>query len=296
MDLRSLRYAITLADELHFGRAARRHFISAQPFGRHIQRLERELRIKLFERTSRRVTLTPAGERVITEARAILVALDTLAEMDTPPRGEQTTIGVLGFGLAESSPMFIDIFRAQLTGVAVAHRELAITDQYAAIQRNQVDAGIVQYVGPIDGLVFHKVLSMPRVAVVPTRSPYADAERLSERDVENAAWVPFATGHPGLSLWAGPAAQRSRADAAVSNPAAVPVAVSMTGRLGLHGAAASRFYPHPEVRFVPLDGPPCDIAVATRATDTRPVATAIRTAAQLVAGGGEPRIAQFAVP
>ncbi|HUY47618.1 MAG TPA: LysR family transcriptional regulator [Streptosporangiaceae bacterium] len=55
MDLQELRYAVTLADELHFGRAARRHFISEQPFGRRIQRLEREAGCLLFERTSRRV-------------------------------------------------------------------------------------------------------------------------------------------------------------------------------------------------------------------------------------------------
>ncbi|WP_433179602.1 LysR family transcriptional regulator [Actinoallomurus sp. CA-150999] len=42
MDIRSLRYAITLAEELHFGRAAQRHYISAQPFGRRIQDLERD--------------------------------------------------------------------------------------------------------------------------------------------------------------------------------------------------------------------------------------------------------------
>jgi DNA-binding transcriptional LysR family regulator len=43
MEIRSLRYAVTLADELHFGRAAQRHFISAQPLGRTIQQLEREV-------------------------------------------------------------------------------------------------------------------------------------------------------------------------------------------------------------------------------------------------------------
>ena len=43
MDIRTLRYVVTLAEELHFGRAAKRHFISAQPFGQHVQRLEREV-------------------------------------------------------------------------------------------------------------------------------------------------------------------------------------------------------------------------------------------------------------
>ncbi|MEV4168893.1 LysR family transcriptional regulator [Nonomuraea sp. NPDC049709] len=81
MEIRSLRYAVTLAEELHFGRAAQRHFIAAQPFGRHIQRLEREVGRRLFERTSRRVVLTSAGERLIAEARRVLAAVDALAEV-----------------------------------------------------------------------------------------------------------------------------------------------------------------------------------------------------------------------
>jgi DNA-binding transcriptional LysR family regulator len=81
MEIRSLRYAVTLAEELHFGRAARRHFIAPQPFGRHIQRLEREVGRRLFERTSRRVVLTPAGERLVAEARRVLAAVDGLAEV-----------------------------------------------------------------------------------------------------------------------------------------------------------------------------------------------------------------------
>jgi hypothetical protein len=78
VDFQSLRYAITLAEELHFGRAAQRHYIGAQPFGRRIHELERELGVRLFERTSRRVTVTPAGARIVAEARAIVDAADAL--------------------------------------------------------------------------------------------------------------------------------------------------------------------------------------------------------------------------
>src|SRR5882757_8660587 len=98
VDIQSLRYAVTLAEELHFGRAAQRHFISQQPFGRHIQRLENELGFALFNRTSRRVTLTAAGERVVTEARTILADFDGLIEMRRfdEPAAETLTVGVLG--------------------------------------------------------------------------------------------------------------------------------------------------------------------------------------------------------
>ncbi|MEV0406579.1 LysR family transcriptional regulator [Actinoallomurus sp. NPDC050550] len=105
MDIRSLRYAITLAEELHFGRAAQRHYIGAQPFGWHIKELERELGVRLFERTSRRVAVTPVGRRVLAEARAIVEAVDALtdshrwAESDE----EDPTIGVLG-GVVDKAP------------------------------------------------------------------------------------------------------------------------------------------------------------------------------------------------
>jgi DNA-binding transcriptional LysR family regulator len=284
VDIRSLRYAVTLAEELHFGRAARRHYISAQPFGRHIQRLERELGVTLFERTSRRVALTPAGEHVIAEARAILAAADALTELQqyAEPESGGLTIGVLGFGLAEHWPEFIDILGTCLPTRAFAHRDLDLVDQYDAIRFGQVDVGIVQYVGPVDGLAFDRVLSVPRVAVVPTRSPYADADRLSAADVVDAAWVSVASSHPALTAWAGPAAQATRSAALVRNPAAIPAAVSTTGKLAVHAAAAAHFYPRPDVRFVPLDGPPCEIAIATRETDSRSTTTAVRRAARLL--------------
>ena len=79
MDIRTLQYVVTLAEELHFGRAAQRHFISAQPFGQYVQRLEREVGARLFERSSRRVTVTPAGARFVDGARDVLQHLDRLA-------------------------------------------------------------------------------------------------------------------------------------------------------------------------------------------------------------------------
>jgi DNA-binding transcriptional LysR family regulator len=71
-----LRYFVTVAEERHFGRAAARLHMTTPPLSQRIAELEASIGVRLFERTSRRVTLTPAGERLLHEARAVLQAMD----------------------------------------------------------------------------------------------------------------------------------------------------------------------------------------------------------------------------
>lgn len=285
MDLQELRYAVTLADELHFGRAARRHFISEQPFGRHIRRLEREVGCRLFERTSRRVSLTSAGERLVADACRVLAMVDGLADLARQEnRGTegQVTLGVLGFGLAERWGVLLELVSSQVPDLEFRYRELDLVSQHEAVRLGYVDIGIVQDVGLVDGLVFDHVLTMPRVAVVPSRSPYADAVCLTASEAAEAPWISVADGHPGMRAWAGPAAQAGGAGTAVRSPAAIPTAVATTGRLGLHAQGAARYYPRPDVRFIPTEGPPCKIVLATREGDRRPPVTAFQRAVRLV--------------
>ena len=76
METRELRYFVAVAEELHFGRAARRLGIAQPPLSRAIRQLERRLDVTLLERTSRTVTLTEAGSVLLREGRAALDAVD----------------------------------------------------------------------------------------------------------------------------------------------------------------------------------------------------------------------------
>ena len=72
MELRQLRYLVTLADERHFTRAAARLHIAQPALSQQVRRLEDEVGIALVDRTTRHVSLTPAGERLVERARRAL--------------------------------------------------------------------------------------------------------------------------------------------------------------------------------------------------------------------------------
>jgi DNA-binding transcriptional LysR family regulator len=87
LDIRSLRYFVAVAEELHFTRAAARIFVAQQALSREIQRFERQLGSPLFARTTRQVTLTPEGRRLLPRARELVALHDLIrAEIREPAR------------------------------------------------------------------------------------------------------------------------------------------------------------------------------------------------------------------
>jgi DNA-binding transcriptional LysR family regulator len=98
LDVRLLRYFVAVAEELHFTRAASRLFVAQQALSRDIQRLEERAGVPLLERTTRRVTLTPAGEQLLVRARELLALHDqTLRELQGLTN--RIVVDVVGHGL-----------------------------------------------------------------------------------------------------------------------------------------------------------------------------------------------------
>ncbi|WAA65046.1 LysR family transcriptional regulator [Microbacterium oxydans] len=147
MELRQLRYFLAVADELHFGRAAQKLHMSQPPLSVQVGRLEREAGVALFERTTRRVTLTPAGRHLQERARRIIDEVDDVrAEMRAYVDGlaGQLTAGFVSSANYTVLPEVAQLFRARRPNVALSLVPLTSGEQFARLREGSLDVGIVR--------------------------------------------------------------------------------------------------------------------------------------------------------
>jgi len=97
MELRHLRHFIAVAEELHFARAAERLGMEQSPLSHSIRNLEAELKVKLFQRTTRRTWLTGAGKQLYSEAKRILTDID-VATASLRAEGDEPAVIRLALG------------------------------------------------------------------------------------------------------------------------------------------------------------------------------------------------------
>lgn len=148
MELRHLRYFVTLAEELHFSRAAERLDIAPPTLTIQIQEIERTLSAKLFARTKRSVALTPAGEVFLVEARSVLAQFARAENVGRRAgRGEIGRIEIGYVGSAAYSGVLQDQtsrFRSAWPEVELNARELRIGDVVAQVKEGQLDVGFIR--------------------------------------------------------------------------------------------------------------------------------------------------------
>ena len=174
MELRHLRYFVAVAEELHFGHAAKRLNISQPPLSAQIAALEDELGVRLLDRSKRHVLLTEAGRRFLAEARIALAQAVHAAEV--AQRAQRGDLGELRIGLYASAPLTLGVsgalaaFRAELPGVTLLLRELNSSAQLEQLQGRALDLGFIrQHDRPSlpSGFAALEVVREPLVALLP---------------------------------------------------------------------------------------------------------------------------------
>ena len=110
LEIRTLRYFVAVAEELSFTRAAERLFVAQQAISRDVQKLERRLGATLFDRTTRRVALTPDGQRLLADARELIAIHDRIAEGSSAVSPRPITVDLLSEGRL-TGPRFLQALR-----------------------------------------------------------------------------------------------------------------------------------------------------------------------------------------
>jgi DNA-binding transcriptional LysR family regulator len=169
MELRQLEIVVALGEELHFGRAADRVHLSQPALTQALARFEGQLGARLFERSSRRVTITPAGAELLPRARALLDQADEAALIvGRIARGEQGTVrlGVVGTAMLDLLPVLVRGVGARHPDIGLDIRELTGATQVEELRHGRIDLGLLHVASdnPPEGLAVSQ-LRMERLAV-----------------------------------------------------------------------------------------------------------------------------------
>ena len=185
MESRPLRYFVAVAEELNFARAAERLGISPPPLSRAIRRLETELGVTLFERTTHSVALTPAGAVLLTEAR---IALDALQAAGRRAQRAAATepklvLAVKADGDAGLLEPMLARFASEPEAVPVAIRLCGWHEQPRLLRLGEADVALVHEPFDRTGLDTETLVTEPRVAALAATHPLAARDRLVLADL-----------------------------------------------------------------------------------------------------------------
>lgn len=195
MELRTLRYFVAVAEELHFGRAAARLHMSQPPLSRAIKRLEADVGALLLARSPAGVTLTPVGRVLLDEARALLDRADLVRDRVSAAAGPATlTVGILGDGTDPGISALAAAHRRGRPGMDIRVRDTDLTDPTCGLRAGLVDVALTR--GPFDetALTVRVLRTDPVGAVLRADDPLARRARLRLAELSDRRWFRFPPG------------------------------------------------------------------------------------------------------
>lgn len=287
MELKDLQYFIVVGEELHFARAAARLHIVPAAVSQRIRGLERELGVRLFERTSRSVRLTSAGERLLVNARTIVSGVGDMTALARALGAGASDQVALGFS-PNLSP-FVARFLAAIVdahpGLDIVGRSMWGAEALAGVRSGALTAALVR--GPVTeaGLVVVAFGSYEdSFLAVPAGDALARRRRISLTALEGRAvlvnerdaaprihdtTVQFFAEYGVAPLWRHHRVQEYEQE--------MTLVAAGVGATLVHSHQATTSYPGVVIRPLVQPGPRYDLQVMCRSADTSAVARTIRT-------------------
>lgn len=194
LETRELTYFVVVAEELHFGRAAQRLGMAQPPLSRAVQRLERRLGVALLERTSRAVSLTPAGAVLLAESRTALAAVEAAARRAQRAGQPVTrlTVAMKPDGDAGLLERILPRYRCDPDALDVEVVVSGIGEQARMLRDGWVDVAFLPAHGDLTGFDTERLLALGQVAVLPRGHRLADRAALVLADLDGEPQLPAA--------------------------------------------------------------------------------------------------------
>lgn len=290
--LRELRYFLAVAEELSFTRAAERLHVAQQALSAAIRRIEDDLGVRLFTRTTRHVALTTAGEVLVEGARDVIAAAErALERVHEVAEGRAGRLTV-GFSTAAGG---VEVVRALIRGYSKAAPNVDLRtvqfdfgDPSAGLADGSAAVAFVFGPLPVDGLSAMTLIEEPRLVAVSPDHPFAARESVHASELAGQPWlrVPAADG-PWPTFWfptdgSGPVGPEIRtADEWVT-------AIESGRGVAFTMPSVMRNFGHARIAVVPVaDLPPARLLLAWRGEDSDPlVRSFVREAMRVADEGG----------
>ena len=198
MTLTELKYIVAVARERHFGRAAEACFVSQPTLSVAVKKLEEELDVKIFERSSNEVTITALGEDIVRQAQSVL---DQEAEIkEIAKRGKDPLAGVLTLGVIYTIGPYLlpDLVRqsiARTPQMPLMLQENFTVKLLEMLRTGEIDCAILAEPFPDTGLAIAPLYDEPFLAAVPSTHPLAQQESISTQQLKNETMLLLGAGH-----------------------------------------------------------------------------------------------------
>jgi len=198
MTLTELRYIVAVARERHFGRAAEACFVSQPTLSVAIKKLEEELDVKLFERGSNEVSLTPLGEAIVRQAQTVLEQAQTIREI--AKSGKDPLAGPLRLGLIYTIGPYLlpELVRHAITNMP--QMPLMLHENFTVklldmLRANELDCAVMAEPFPDAGLAVAPLYDEPFFVAVPVNHPLAQRSAISAAQLKQETMLLLGAGH-----------------------------------------------------------------------------------------------------
>lgn len=196
LELRHLRYFMSVAKELHFRKASEKLFITQPALSRQIQQLEQYLGAELLTRNKRNVTLTKSGEYLLKESQFIFNHLDFVRQnIQSIQKGEEgeIRIGFVGSAMQRVIPTLLRQINSESNGIHSVLTELTNQDQIDRVQNDKLDLGFIRTMRLPIGLQKLSVYEETFCLVLPKHHPISQASFETVNDFKDDNFILFSS-------------------------------------------------------------------------------------------------------